>query len=169
MHNSSDGYSIFSLHAAVLRALSHPERLQIIQLLRIQAMSVTQLYQMLDLPQPKISQHLMVLRKHHIVTAQRKGKRVWYALADERYSTAHDAIRSAVIARHRSPEISETFQSLSTALNPMSDPVCGMQLSAHTAAFTFEHAGTSYVFCGSGCLKHFQSNPEHFLRKVSHE
>jgi Cu+-exporting ATPase len=45
------------------------------------------------------------------------------------------------------------------------DPVCGMSVSADTAAGKFEHKGTSYYFCSTGCLNKFRQNPEGFLEE----
>jgi ArsR family transcriptional regulator len=63
---------LFELHANLLKALSHPRRLEIIHLLRDQELPVTDIYTMLDLPQANISQHLMVLRDAQVVHARRE-------------------------------------------------------------------------------------------------
>jgi P-type Cu+ transporter len=43
------------------------------------------------------------------------------------------------------------------------DPVCGMTVSPEKAAGSTEHRGTTYYFCGKGCLARFQESPERFL------
>ncbi len=43
------------------------------------------------------------------------------------------------------------------------DPVCGMTVDPADAAGSFEHAGTTYYFCGKSCLERFKSNPEKHL------
>src|SRR5207237_6766732 len=43
------------------------------------------------------------------------------------------------------------------------DPVCGMTVSAdspHRAT----HGGSEYFFCGAGCKKKFEADPERYLR-----
>ncbi|MCC6710776.1 MAG: helix-turn-helix domain-containing protein, partial [Candidatus Pacebacteria bacterium] len=42
---------VFELHAQLLKALAHPKRLEIIHLIRDQELSVSDIHQMLDLPQ----------------------------------------------------------------------------------------------------------------------
>lgn len=43
------------------------------------------------------------------------------------------------------------------------DPVCGMQVDAATAKWTFEYEGTTYYFCGKGCMLEFQDDPGKYL------
>jgi xanthine dehydrogenase accessory factor len=37
------------------------------------------------------------------------------------------------------------------------DPICGMTVAVAGAAHTLEHEGTSYYFCGPGCLRKFEA------------
>ena len=43
------------------------------------------------------------------------------------------------------------------------DPVCGMEVSPERAQHTFDHGGTTYLFCCAGCKTAFASAPEEFL------
>ncbi len=45
------------------------------------------------------------------------------------------------------------------------DPVCGMTVDPAKAAGSFEHAGITYYFCGQGCLRKFQTDPEKYLHQ----
>jgi Cu+-exporting ATPase len=45
------------------------------------------------------------------------------------------------------------------------DPVCGMDVETATAAGHSEHKGQTYYFCGAGCKKKFDLNPEQFVGK----
>ncbi len=69
--------------AELFKALGHPTRLAILLLLLHRPSPVSQLAATLDLPQPLVSQHLRVLRAAHSVHADRDGRQVLYALADE--------------------------------------------------------------------------------------
>lgn len=42
------------------------------------------------------------------------------------------------------------------------DPVCGMDVEPATAAGHSEHNGQTYHFCGTGCQKKFDLNPEQY-------
>jgi P-type Cu+ transporter len=43
------------------------------------------------------------------------------------------------------------------------DPVCGMEVDTATSTLSLEYDGTTYWFCGKGCLLDFQEDPEQFL------
>ena len=43
------------------------------------------------------------------------------------------------------------------------DPVCGMAVTAKSAAGSYEYKGTAYYFCSPGCLRSFQKDPEKYL------
>ncbi len=72
----------------ILKAISHPVRLHIIDLLLIgipkDACSVNSIQKELDIPQPTISQHLQVLKNHGIIDGEKKGVKVCYKVVDKR-------------------------------------------------------------------------------------
>jgi Cu+-exporting ATPase len=43
------------------------------------------------------------------------------------------------------------------------DPVCGMIVDPAKAAGTVDHHGTTYYFCGQGCVAKFRADPEKYL------
>ena len=43
------------------------------------------------------------------------------------------------------------------------DPVCGMRVDTETTDLKVEHDGTTYWFCGRGCMLEFQDDPEKYL------
>jgi len=43
------------------------------------------------------------------------------------------------------------------------DPVCGMQVDTETTDLKNEHDGTTYWFCGKGCLLEFRDDPAKYL------
>jgi P-type Cu+ transporter len=43
------------------------------------------------------------------------------------------------------------------------DPVCGMEVDTTTSELSFEYEGTTYWFCGKGCLLEFRDHPETYL------
>ena len=44
-----------------------------------------------------------------------------------------------------------------------SDPVCGMQVDPETSTLSLDYNGSTYWFCGKGCLLEFRDDPERFL------
>jgi Cu+-exporting ATPase len=45
----------------------------------------------------------------------------------------------------------------------MIDPVCGMEVTAATAAAAWEHDGTTYYFCSVSCFDRFRDDPQGFV------
>ena len=43
------------------------------------------------------------------------------------------------------------------------DPVCGMEVDSATSQLSLELDGTTYWFCGRGCLLDFKDDPAAFL------
>jgi DNA-binding transcriptional ArsR family regulator len=68
--------------SAWLGAIANPDRIRIIEELGLAELGVSSLCQRLSLPQPRISQHLGVLRTHRIVSIRRAGRHVFYRVSD---------------------------------------------------------------------------------------
>ncbi len=78
--------------ADALKAAAHPIRLEIMQLLADQAVSVGGLQDQLEVPQSVVSHHLAYLRRAHIVTRTRRGTAMMYELADHRLDTLLEGV-----------------------------------------------------------------------------
>lgn len=150
---------IFELHSNILKALSHPKRLEIVHLLRDQSISVGEIQSMLDLPQANLSQHLQVLRENKIVTSTKKGKQIYYSVSHPNFVKACDLIREVLLENHQDSKICKELEGNLSDLLPIGiDPVCGMKLTPKTAAFIKNINGTTHYFCASGCLDKFVNN-----------
>ena len=68
--------------AAFFRALAHPVRIRILELLVTGEMSVQELQEALRLDQPVVSQQLAVLRSTNIVAGRKEGVSVRYSVRD---------------------------------------------------------------------------------------
>ncbi len=66
--------------AAVLRVIAHPDRIRVIEELRGGECDVNSLVDTLELPGPRVSQHLSLMRLHHIVEERRDGRHHFYSL-----------------------------------------------------------------------------------------
>ena len=66
-----------------LKSLSHESRLMVIYLLSQGERSVTELETMLSLRQPTVSQQLARLRTDGFVRSRRKGKAMYYSIAND--------------------------------------------------------------------------------------
>jgi len=68
----------FSLPASIFKALMHPARLEILEILRDGEQCVCHLEAVLGCRQAYISQHLMFLREAGLVEDRRDGTRIYY-------------------------------------------------------------------------------------------
>ena len=68
--------------AAFFRALAHPVRIKILELLVKGEMNVQQLQEVIGVEQPVVSQQLAVLRSNNIVTSRKEGVTVRYSVRD---------------------------------------------------------------------------------------
>jgi DNA-binding transcriptional ArsR family regulator len=75
-----DGYE---KQAQLFRALSHPVRLRILDILARQEACVCHLTAILSQRQPYVSQQLATLRDAGLVADRREGTLIYYRLADE--------------------------------------------------------------------------------------
>ena len=91
--------------AKYFRGFGDPTRLRILGLLRDQERSVGELVKALRQPQPKVSNHLACLRWCGFVAAERRGKRVFYRLADPRVAQVVDMTQSLLADNERSAAI----------------------------------------------------------------
>jgi len=70
--------------AYVLKAVAHPTRINIIDLLDQQKeLSVTKISEFLDCEQSLLSHHLTNMRDKGILTVRRDGKNMFYSLSDK--------------------------------------------------------------------------------------
>jgi DNA-binding transcriptional ArsR family regulator len=73
--------ALCSSEAELLNALSHPARLEILELLRDGESCVCHIQAMLDHRQAYISQQLNILRQAGLITSRKEGLRVYYKIS----------------------------------------------------------------------------------------
>ncbi|MCC0029257.1 MAG: winged helix-turn-helix transcriptional regulator [Brucellaceae bacterium] len=76
----------------LLKALSHETRLLILCLLSEGEKSVSELEDILDMPQATVSQQLARLRFDRLVTARRDGRMIYYSIVDEEVSSVIETL-----------------------------------------------------------------------------
>ncbi len=84
--------------AWVLKALAHPTRLQIVEILQREPICVKNIGDCMDVQQANLSQHLSVLRNCGIVSTCREGNRVCYSIKDQRAVSVLRALKSDTTA-----------------------------------------------------------------------
>ena len=76
-----------------LRALAHPMRIAVIELLQEkEKLSVTEIYKKLKIEQAAASHHLNILKGKGILASKRDGKKIFYSLRSKSLSQIIDCI-----------------------------------------------------------------------------
>ncbi|UCF40379.1 MAG: helix-turn-helix transcriptional regulator [Gemmatimonadota bacterium] len=85
-----------TLHRAaeIIKMLGHPDRLKIAEVLEQGETSVSDIQQVLDLPQAIVSQHLAKMRGCGIVSSRRDGNHVYYRIVEPKVGHILGCIRS---------------------------------------------------------------------------
>jgi len=80
------------LAASKLRAIAHPMRIAIIDLLNEKQLSVTEIYEKLDIEQASASHHLNILKSKGVLASRRNGKKIYYSLKNQTLSEIIECI-----------------------------------------------------------------------------
>jgi len=89
----------YRLKADFVKALAHPTRLRIIELLRSGERCVCDMVPLLEVEQSNLSQHLAILRERGIVASRKEGLSVFYRIRDERIFGILDDIEEVFLDR----------------------------------------------------------------------
>jgi ArsR family transcriptional regulator len=93
----------YDRHAVRLKAMAHPVRLQILDMLREGEVCVCHMERAFGKRQAYISQQLMVLREAGLVEARKEGLQVFYRLVDGTTAALLDAALGP--ARQQQPDV----------------------------------------------------------------
>lgn len=86
--------------AYVLKAVAHPLRIKIIQMLNEhKELNVSTIYKNLNAEQSLISHHLINMRDKGILDIRRSGKNIYYFLVDDAVSNIIDCIYSSSLVK----------------------------------------------------------------------
>ena len=92
------------IKAELFRALAHPGRIRILEILRDGGRTVGELIPLVGLEPSHLSHQLAVLRRSHVVTSQRTGSNVVYDIADpeiiQLLAVARQFLINSLTARH---------------------------------------------------------------------
>ena len=90
---------LYKIHAEMCKVFSNSTRLEILNLLRNNKISVSQLVEKTGLGQANVSQHLSIMKSKGIVASNRKGKNICYKLTSPKIIRAFDIIREVLAER----------------------------------------------------------------------
>ncbi|HLG90765.1 MAG TPA: metalloregulator ArsR/SmtB family transcription factor [Candidatus Saccharimonadales bacterium] len=153
---------IINLEEETFKILANRKRLEILQLLKNKQLNVNEMVEMLGIRQPNLSQHLTLLRQHHLVNVKRRGQKAYYSLADNKITKAVDMVYQFIQSQHG---LSNGFPE-SKLFPIVKDVVCGMRLSVTEVFDTAEHRGQTYYFCAGGCKDKFLAHPHKYIKST---
>ena len=87
----------YARHAEMCKVFSHPLRLQILNTLRDQEMSVSALAGRLQVAIGNLSQHLNMMKHRRVLVTRKAGNIVYYRLGNPKILAAFDLIRDILI------------------------------------------------------------------------
>jgi len=88
---------IYSLQADLCKALAHPLRLEVLDLLCKREHTVEELTKLTGAGQSNLSQHLAALRQQKLVVPRREGVNVYYGLSNPKIADACSLIRKLLV------------------------------------------------------------------------
>ncbi|GAC54922.1 MULTISPECIES: ArsR/SmtB family transcription factor [Gordonia] len=88
MPDPSPEQPLYEIKANLFKALAHPARIRVLEILSTngEPTAVSELLTATELEPTLLSQHLGVLKRHHVVTGNRTGNAVFYELAHPKIS-----------------------------------------------------------------------------------
>jgi DNA-binding transcriptional ArsR family regulator len=99
MEGAARRFELQILKAEFFKALGHPSRIRILEILRHQERSVQELQEALGLDQSAVSQQLAILRAKNVVEARKEGTTVRYTVRDAAIGDLLDVARR-IFTRH---------------------------------------------------------------------
>lgn len=90
---------VYQQLANIIKAMSNPHRLEILELLAQRQFSVAEIAEETDISGANASQHLQVLKQAQLVDTRREGNHVYYQLAGQHVYKAWKALRDLGIER----------------------------------------------------------------------
>lgn len=92
-----DKKKIFELHADVCKALGHPLRIEVIDLLQDKELCFTDILEITGGSKSNLSQHLSVMTKKGILKMRREGQCNYYSLSSAKVADACRLMREVLI------------------------------------------------------------------------
>ncbi len=89
---------IFELHAEVCKALGHPLRIEVIDLLQDKELCFTDILEVTGGLKSNLSQHLSVMTKKGILKSRRNGQCIYFSLSSKKVAQACRLMREVLMA-----------------------------------------------------------------------
>lgn len=92
--------SIFEMQAEICKTLTNPKRIEILNVLRNEERTVTELVNAVGASKANVSQHLAVMRHKGILTTRREGVNIFYRVANPKVIEACSLMKEVLFEQH---------------------------------------------------------------------
>ena len=92
--------SIYEMQAEICKTLTNPKRIEILNTLRNEEKTVSQLVEVLGASKANVSQHLAVMRHKGILTTRREGVNIYYRVANTKVIDACSLMKEVLFEQH---------------------------------------------------------------------
>ncbi len=92
--------SIFEMQAEICKTLTNPKRIEILNTLRNEEKTVTELVTALGASKANVSQHLAVMRHKGILTTRREGVNIYYRVSNPKVIDACTLMKEVLFEQH---------------------------------------------------------------------
>jgi DNA-binding transcriptional ArsR family regulator len=97
--------NFYNLHADICKTIFNPRRQAIIDTIRRDEMTVSELIKKTEISQANLSQHLAILRAKGVVRTRREGNNIYYSIANlkiiEAYDLISEVLRESISSRNK--------------------------------------------------------------------
>jgi ArsR family transcriptional regulator len=94
--------AIFEMQAEICKTLTNPKRIEILNCLRNEEKTVTELVESLGASKANVSQHLAVMRHKGILTTRRDGVNIYYRVSNPKVIEACALMKEVLFEQHSS-------------------------------------------------------------------
>ena len=94
--------AIFEMQAEICKTLTNPKRIEILNALKTEEKTVTELVELLGASKANVSQHLAVMRHKGILTTRRAGVNIFYRVSNPKVIEACSLMKEVLFEQHAS-------------------------------------------------------------------
>jgi ArsR family transcriptional regulator len=100
MKNILTDKSLYEMQAEICKTLTNPKRIEILNTLKNEEKTVTELVNTLGASKANVSQHLAVMRHKGILTTRRDGVNIYYRVANPKVIDACALMKEVLFEQH---------------------------------------------------------------------
>jgi len=100
MKNILTDKAIYEMQAELCKTLTNPKRIEILNVLKHQEKTVTELVEALGASKANVSQHLAVMRHKGILTTRREGVNIFYRVSNVKVIDACTLMKEVLFEQH---------------------------------------------------------------------